>query len=325
MKKVKIGIVGCNYMGKMHADCYRQMKNVEVIAVADINFELAASLAKVFDAKVYLDGFAMIEECELDILDICLPTFLHAEYALKAMERVPYILIEKPVTLTVEEGEQLLAKQAQTHAEIGVGHVLRFWEEYEYLKSAIDEKRYGKLINLTLRRVSPSPSWDWNSWRQDGKLSGGAILDLHIHDVDYMLYALGEPKQVYSVKNVLGEKNSYVATICAYEDFTVNIEGTWYLPQTYPFNMYYRAVFEKAVLEFDRDKLTIYESKNSYAAEVNEGQMRGNVKYGNISSLGGYFNELKYFVGQAQQEKPIERATLLESVNSLRFLIKHCY
>ena len=89
MKKIRIGILGCNYMGKMHADCYRTLENVEVAAVADIREEVAQSVAKECGAKVFTDAMELIETCELDAVDICLPTFLHTQYALKAMEKVP--------------------------------------------------------------------------------------------------------------------------------------------------------------------------------------------------------------------------------------------
>ncbi|MBQ8908589.1 MAG: Gfo/Idh/MocA family oxidoreductase [Clostridia bacterium] len=324
MKKVRVGILGCNYMGKMHADCYGRMENVQVVAVCDINEATAEAAAAPFGAKVYTDGKALIEECAPDLLDICLPTFLHKEYAAAAMGKVPYIVIEKPVVRTVEEGEALLALQAQTGTQVGVGHVIRFFKEYEYLKQALDEERYGRLVNLTLRRVSPSPAWDWASWRKDSGKSGGAILDLHIHDIDYMLYALGEPLSVHSVKNTLGEANSYVCTACRYGDFTVSVEGTWFLPACYPFNMYYRAVFENAVLEYDKGKLWKYDSEKGEEIILGTAEA-ASVSFGNVSELGGYLEELAYFVACAEQGAPITRATLADGVRSLRFIIEHCY
>lgn len=324
MKRVRIGILGCNFMGKMHAECYLRMEGVEVVAVFDINEAAAEAVAAPFGAKVYTDGKALIEECALDLLDICLPTFLHKEYAEAAMGKIPYIVLEKPAVLSVEEGEVLLAGQKKTNTQIGVGHVIRFFKEYEYLKQAIDEGRYGRLVNLTLRRVSPSPAWDWASWRKDSRKSGGAILDLHIHDIDYMLYALGEPLRVYSAKNTLGEANSYVTTTCEYADFTVSVEGTWFLPASYPFNMYYRAVFENAVLEYDKGRLCLYDGEGCRDIALGKAE-DSSVSVGNLSELGGYLEELTYFVGCAKEGAPILRATLSDGVRSLRFIAEHCY
>ena len=236
MKKVKIGILGCNYMGKMHADCYRSIEGVEVAAVADLNEQTATALASEHGAKVFTDAKELINSCELDAVDICLPTFLHTEYALLAMDKVPYVFIEKPVALNAEQCAQLMEKQKLTGTNVQIGQVIRFWDEYVYLKKLVDEKTYGKVVNATFKRISPSPTWSRGNWMNNSKLSGGAIVDLHIHDIDYMFYLFGAPKTSNCIKNTLGEHNSYITTICNYEDFCVSVEGTWFLPPSYPFN-----------------------------------------------------------------------------------------
>lgn len=322
MKKIRLGLIGCNYMGKMHADCYRTMENVEVVAVADLKAEVANAVAKNFGAKVFTNGMELIESCQLDALDICLPTFLHTQHALKAMDKIKYIFIEKPVALIEAECDSLLEKQRQTGAQVQVGHVIRFWDEYSFLRDVYTDKRYGELINMTLQRISPSPTWGWNSWMQNTKLSGGAILDLHIHDLDYMLHLFGQPNSVHSVKNVRAEQNSYVATICQYDGFAVSVEGTWYLPQSYPFNMYYRAVFEKAVVELDGGKVTVYDETGSFQPDIPRASRALTNVVGNISETSGYMNELRYFITQATANKPIEKATLQDGVASLKFILQ---
>lgn len=323
MKKVKIGIIGGNYMGKMHADCYRLLDGVEVVAVADINQEVAESLANSFGAKAFTDGKEMIKSCELDAVDICLPTFLHTEYALFAMDYVPYIFIEKPVALNMSECALLMEKQKQTGAEIQVGHVIRFWDEYAYLKKLIEENTYGKVVNASFKRLSPSPSWSKNNWLRNAKLSGGAVLDLHIHDIDFMLYLFGKPEKYSFVKNTLGESNSYIITICNYGDFAVSVEDTWFLPSSYPFNMYYRVVFENAVVEFDRNVVTVFGSENKFNPEIKKNEIGSKEGFngGNISDLGGYYNELEYFTNAIANGKSIEKATLKEASESLEFVI----
>lgn len=124
---LKVGLIGCGFMGTMHANCYKNIEGVELVAVADIRPEKASQLAE--GAKIYGDGKELIENADVDIIDICLPTYLHAEYALLAMDKVKYVFVEKPVTLTVEESETLKAKQKETGAFVQVGQVIRFWDE----------------------------------------------------------------------------------------------------------------------------------------------------------------------------------------------------
>lgn len=322
MGKLRIGILGCNFMGKMHADCYRMMEDVQVVAVADLNEEVAASVAKSWNAKVFKDADKLIEEMDLDALDICLPTFLHTRFALKAMEKVPYLFIEKPVALNLEDCEVLLAKQKETGAKIQIGHVIRFWDEYTYLKKIVEEKSYGEVVNATFRRLSPSPTWSTNNWRQDGKLCGGAVVDLHIHDIDYMLYLFGNPKNSHCVRNRIGEPNSYITTICEYDSFAVSVEGTWFLPSSYPFEMYYRVVFEKAVLEFKQGQVTIYDQTGSRKVDIAKKEISvGSFTEGNISELGGYYNELKYFTDCIKNNCSIEKASLIDGIKSLEFIL----
>jgi len=325
MKKIRIGVIGCNYMGKMHAECYKLLEGVELAAVADLHEEVARELASGTDAAVYTDAKKMIEEVELDAVDICLPTFLHAEYALLAMDRVKYVFIEKPVCLTKEEGKALLEKQQQTGAQVQIGQVMRFWSEYKYLKEVTDNGDFGNLVSLTMRRLSPSPSWGKGSWQKNTKLSGGALLDLHIHDIDFMLYLLGSPKDCKCIKNIQGETNSFVSTLCTYENTVVSVDGTWNLPVTYPFNMYFRAVFETAVVEFNGDGITVFEADRSYAPEYEKNDIKSGYKGGNISSLGGYYNELKYFTDKIKENEPIALATLSDGVQSLNFIIDYLY
>lgn len=320
---LRVGLIGCGFMGTMHANCYKNIPGVTLAAVADIRREKAEELAKGTDAVIYGDGAELIQQADLDIIDICLPTFLHAKYALMAMEKVRYLFVEKPVTLTLEEGEALLAKSREYGCNVQVGQVIRFWDEYVALKEIIDSNQYGSIVNANFRRISPRPLWGWQNWLLDDTLSGGAGQDLHVHDIDYVLSILGEPVKFYSARNVLGEKNSYVSTLMLYDNCTVSVEGTWDLPGTYPFEATFRVVFEKAVVENAGGKFMLYTEEEAKEIVIEKKELAGEkVTGGNISDLGGYYNELSYFCECAAKGKKIERAALADGVASLKFLLK---
>ena len=319
---LKVGLIGCGFMGAMHANCYKNMAGVEVVAFADIRREKAEALAKGTDAVLYGDGKELIENAKVDIIDICLPTFLHAEYAMLAMDKVSYVFVEKPVALTLEQGKQMLEKSRATGCQVQVGQVIRFWDEYVALRGIIESGVYGRVSHANFRRISPRPDWGWEDWLLDYKRSGGAGQDLHIHDVDYVLSVFGEPKSFYSVKNILGEVNSYVNTLMEYEDFVVSVEGTWDLPASYPFTATFRVTFEKAVVENAGGKLMCYTAEGAKEIEIEKAELVGGVEGGNISDLGGYYNELVYFCDKAAKGEKIEKATLCDGVSSLTFLLK---
>jgi len=320
---LNVGIIGCGFMGTMHANCYKNLEGVRLAAVADLCTEKAQTLAEGTDAVIFTDGKDLIAQANLDIIDICLPTYLHTEFALLAMDKAKYLFIEKPVTLTVAESEALLAKQAETGCQVQVGQVIRFWDEYVALREIVKSGKYGKVVNANFRRISPTPTWGWNDWLRNPTLSGGAAQDLHIHDIDYVLSLFGEPNRVFSVKNSLGEKNSYVNTLMVYDTHPVTVEGTWDLPESYPFQATFRVVFENAVVENSGGQFMLYTENGAEQIQIVKKEIAssGGIA-GNISDLGGYYNELLYFTHRAALGAPIEEASLATAAASLKFLLE---
>lgn len=320
---IKVGLIGCGFMGTMHANCYKNIEGVEITAFADLRKEKAEELSKGLNATIYSDGKELIANADVDIIDICLPTYLHAEYAILAMEKVKYLFVEKPVALTKKQGEMMIKKAEETGCNVQIGQVIRFWDEYVELKKYIDSGIYGKVVNANFRRISPRPTWGWNDWLLNTELSGGAGQDLHIHDIDYVLSLFGTPKKFYSIRNVLGEKNSYVNTLLQYSDKSVTVEGTWDLPGTHPFEATFRVVFEKAVIENAGGKFMLYTNEEAREIKIEKKEVVGDgFKGGNISDLGGYYNELVYFTDKAKAKEKVEKATLKDGVSSLKFLLK---
>lgn len=320
---IKVGLIGCGFMGTMHANCYKNIDGVEIVALADLRTECAEKLAEGTSAVIYGDGKDLINNADVDIIDICLPTYLHSEYAIAAMSKVKYVFVEKPVALTKEQGEKMIEKAEKTGANVQVGQVIRFWDEYVELAKIVKSGVYGKIVNANFRRISPIPTWGWNDWLLKNELSGGAAQDLHIHDMDYVLSLFGKPNGIKSVKNIIGEKSSYINSLLTYDDFVVGVEGTWGLPGTHPFEATFRVVFEKAVVENAGGKFMLYtdDSAEEIKIEKKEGLGEG-FEGGNISDLGGYYNELVYFTNRAKEGLKIEEATLKDGVESLCYVLE---
>lgn len=318
---LKVGLIGCGFMGAMHANCYKNIEGAVLTAVADIRPEKAQALAD--GADIYSDGIELIRNADVDVIDICLPTFLHTKYALTAMDKVKYVFIEKPVSLTADEGDELLKKSTECGCSIQIGQVIRFWDEYVELAKMLDSGKYGKVVNANFRRISPRPDWGWENWLLKYELSGGAAQDLHIHDIDYALSIFGEPADLHSVKNVIGEKYSYINTLLKYDDFVVSVEGTWDLPASHPFEASFRVVCENGTIENSGGKFMLYDDGGAHEIIIEKNKAAGAANAGgNISDLGGYYNELSYFCSRAAAGEKIEKATLADGVASLKFLLK---
>jgi predicted dehydrogenase len=327
---IKIGLIGTGFMGNMHSQVYEALAgkaDFQVTAVADVNLQRAGEIAKKFGARVFLSASELIEHGDVNTVDICLPTFLHKDIALQAMQKGYDLFIEKPVCLTIEEAEQLLEMQKKTNTKVMVGHCIRFWPEYTELERLMKQKTYGRIISGVFRRISPKPDWAWEQWMDDDGKCGSAALDLHIHDVDFIRHLLGEPDQIKSEVVNKQSANLHIFSLYKYGDTVISLEGGWDYPTQFPFEMAYRVKFEEAVIEFNSNAnptLRIYENGGRVIEPAIEAdaEVKSSIDGGNISSLGGYYNELKYFLDCLSQNHEITNASLEDGCKSLRLTLQ---
>lgn len=319
MSKLRVGIVGCGFMGRMHANVYKLLPNAELVAVTDAKPERAQEFASQFAVKGYTD-FDQMVSAGLDAVDICLPTFLHKEFTVRAAEAGKHVMCEKPMAMTLDEADAMIAACDRAGVKLMLGHCIRFWPEYALLKEIVEDQRLGKLIALNLTRLGEFPFWSADNWLADESKSGGGVMDMHIHDSDYALYLLGWPRQVYSTGNVDTRGPSFAFTTLQYPGCAVHLEGGWNLPTKTPFRMTFRATFERGAAFMDGGPMTIY--RPNQEPEVPEFKKMGAEGGGNISDLGGYFYELQYFVDRVAGGLPLEIVTPQTSRESLRLVLE---
>jgi len=317
---MRMALVGLGGIGNVHLNVYESMPDVEIVAVVDVDVERAAAKLKNKSIKIYncIDDMLMNEN--IDFVDICSPTYLHEEQAVKAMNKGVHVLCEKPIALTNESADNMIKAAKDNGVIFMIAHVIRFWPHYEYLKKCYDERVFGKLYTASFSRIGEIPRWTYGNWWMDEKRSGRAPLDLHIHDVDFTLYLLGKPNYITGKVCEDYENITYISTCYEYDDCFVNIEGGMFRAP-YPFEMSYRAVFEKAVLEFRNDKLMVYEDGKK-PEEIKFGDKQ-NIESGiNITATNGYEKEIKYFIECVKAGKSPEITTPESSAESLLMVKK---
>ena len=141
---------------------------------------------------------------------------------------------------------------------------LRFWPEWAWLKDTLASGSYGRLQAARFRRVAEAPAWG-QKFFLDGRLSGGALLDLHIHDTDFVQFCFGRPKSVFSTgfSKVSGAIDHVVTQYQVESGASVLAEGSWAMTKGFGFNMSYTAVFEHATADYDlargNDALKLFE------------------------------------------------------------------
>ena len=277
---MRIGLVGLGFMGATHARAWQTVPGARLDAVVSSDAEkLAGELSKVSgnldrggepmdfkDARRYGSFAELIHAGEVDAVDLCTPSYLHADQAVLALEAGNHVLVEKPMAASAEGCRRMLAAAAANGKVLMVGHVLRFWPDYVAALNLVQSGQLGKLRSAYLRRKCAAPGW--SPWLRDKAKSGGAVLDLLIHDFDYCLQLAGIPSHV-AATGVEDSANG-IDLIEARLDYgdgapQVIVSGGWHHPASYPFSMEFTLVCDEGTLDYrsgDRP-LTLYRADGS--------------------------------------------------------------
>lgn len=307
---ITIGVLGCGTIAYKHLRALKSLQEqfaLAVTALADTRSEALNQAAALWpQARTYLNAGELITYEDIDLLYICLPSYLHTEYAVLAMQRKINLFIEKPVCLTLAEAELLLKEQKKNNVFAAVGQVLRFFDEYEYLHELIRTGKYGKLELLILKRYCGRTE----TWFQEEEKSGSVVLDLHIHDADFVRYAIGEPE----IKRVTGRANdagmiTHIISGYACGETLIQAEGLWDISGAVPFEAGYQAYFEKASVLYNSvgaKEPVIYEQDH-----ITEWKRAANIRE-------PYQQENEYLLSCFIQNKEPVRISLEEGIASVK-------
>ena len=310
---IRVGLIGAGFIGRNHFNQYEKMgERARVCALCDKEADrLAGDWSKVggnlgdmhgtkrdlAGIKPYADWHDIVAAPDVDLVDICLPTPLHREITVAALAAGKHVLCEKPMALEVADCDAMILAASKARGQFMVAQCIRFWPEYVYLKQCLDDRRFGRLLALNLRRQSEAPSHSLNNWLNQPKISGGALFDLHIHDADFAMHLLGKPRAVTA--QGAGRSPDGFDRVHALWDYPagpcVQIEGYWDMPAGFGFNMGFTARFENAALVYDLNTgkpLTLY---------PNEGQPSAPP----LPTTGdGYYGEIDYFLACIANAQP---------------------
>ncbi len=256
------------------------------------------------------DPAALLAMTNVNVVDVCLPTPAHLRIVTAALAAGKHVLCEKPMARTSAEAREIAQAAAAARGRFMPAMCLRFWSEWVWLKQAFVAQTYGKLRSLTIRRLGAMPA----GWFSNGKLSGGAILDLHIHDTDFIYYLFGKPAAVFSrgYRGASGEID-HVQTHYLYGGSAdaplVSAEGSWAMDAAWPFSMRYTVNFERASADYDSSRTP---TLMLYAG--------GKTEDVTVPTQDGYFGELRYFVDCVSAGKVPDRVTAADAVAGLEIV-----
>ncbi len=269
---VRIALAGVGLMGRTHLRAYRAIPEARITALCDNEADLsrpaavfaqagwpAAELGRAGEVRVFRDIDSLLAAGCADAVDVCLPSDLHREATVRALRAGCHVMCEKPMALDVASTRAMIEAARESSRLLSVGQCLRFWPAYVEIKRLIDERRYGRVLTAFFERCSGPPTWGRN-WFADPRRSGGALLDLHIHDVDMVLHLFGLPRSVVSTG--LGPGGAkHVATTYRYDDKVVGAAAGWTASSSHGFNMRAFLTLEAATVSLDfarEDKLVVF-------------------------------------------------------------------
>jgi predicted dehydrogenase len=329
---VRVGIVGLGMMGCTHLAAYLKIEKAEVVAICDANpkrlsgEEVAAGniegqaegdVAQLEGVARYTTVEELLADDNVDLVDICLPTDMHLDCGLAALEAGKHVCMEKPLARTADEADKMAQAAEQSEKLTFVAHCMRFWPGWTWLKDAVDDGRYGAVKGATFRRVASHPGGFFLDGERaggfflDGERAGGAILDLHIHDADFIRFVFGEPKAVHTSGYTLKTgAPDHVVTVYDYPDIPLVVaEGGWVMADGFGFSMAYTVNFEKATAVFDlanESPLKVYADGEAETIELEDAM--------------GYDLELEHFVKCVLYNTPSDLVSWKDAAVTVRLI-----
>jgi len=261
---VNVAVVGLGFMGVTHLKAYLKAPGARIVAVCDsvrvpVNGILAGVQGNVTgsgdldlgrEVKVCRELQAVLAEPEVDLVDLCVPTPLHVEQSLASLRQGKHVLCEKPLALSTDQAREIVNAARTARGFFMPAMCMRFWPGWAWLKQIVEKNTYGKVLSAGFRRLSAAPAWSAATYSAASS-NGGALLDLHIHDTDFVQFLFGRPRGVFSTGIARdGAFPDHVLTQYLFPGGpVVHAEGGWLLAKG--FHMSYTLHCEKATLDYN--------------------------------------------------------------------------
>lgn len=307
---MKIGVLGLGFMGSTHLKAWMKTPGAQLVAVMDMDAKrLSGDLSGVIGnigsggekidfsgVRKYAKPEELLADSDVEAVDICLPTNLHAPLAVAALGAGKHVLVEKPMALNGAEADRMLEAAEQSGCVLMTAHVLRFHPAYQALFQILDANKLGPVRYAVFRRRCAAPTW--GPWEFDAAQSGGGVFDLLIHDVDVCLRAFGAPASLIATgyENMRGGVDTITAHLNYGDTSDVIVTGGWHHIGDYPFSMEYTVVCDGGTVDFS----SAGRPATVYLSDGTQSRIEG-------AETDWYHSEIEYFMKCCvKNQKPAE-------------------
>jgi UDP-N-acetylglucosamine 3-dehydrogenase len=267
---MRVGVIGAGAMGQNHIRIYSQMRDVELVGIADIDKTRIDSLSEEYRTRGFTDYKDLLME-DLDAVSVVVPTTMHTRVALDTISSGANLLVEKPIADSVANADQIIHAAEKEKLKLMIGHIERFNPAVIKMKEIINKGELGNIVSISTRRVGP-----YNPRIRDV----GVILDLGVHDIDIISYLYSaRVTEVYAIAgNIIHPFEDHASIILRLGDDKAGVvETNWLTPhKTRTFTVIgtegvgYGDYMEQKVTLHDKDwiKEAIVEKKEPLKAEL---------------------------------------------------------
>jgi predicted dehydrogenase len=251
----------------------------------------------------------LLADPSIELIDLCVPTPAHGKLAILALKAGKHVVCEKPLARHSAQAREIVEVANQARGYFLPAMCMRFWPGWSWLKTAIEEETHGRVKAARFRRVGEPPAWGREGYF-NGAASGGALLDLHIHDADFVQFLFGRPRAVYSqgFSFYSGAIDHVLTQYTVANGASVSAEGSWMMGDGFGFHMEYTVNFERATADFDSRRgagaLKIFEQgKGARVVPLEPGD--------------GFIGELGYMIGCIEQRRAPARVTVQDALSAV--------
>ena len=301
---MNILLVGLGGLGVCHYNNYQKIEGACVAACVGKS-EKSRRTAAAWGVPLY-DSIA--EACakeEIDVIDVCTPTFLHKPLVMEALAQKKHTICEKPIALSLKDAKEMYAAAEENGVQLYVAQVLQFTREVEVLREVVRGGCYGKPLDGCFERLTACPKWTQGGWLFDKEKSGLLPFDLHIHDLDLIVSMFGKPDDVIFTE-CAGEGKAYSEQYrflyVWHNGMNVCAEAAWF-NAAIPFTARWRVYFERGMLICDASGVTGYAADG----EVTKFDTTEDIVVDcgiNLGTTGWFYRELTHLLDCAKKGEP---------------------
>ncbi len=300
----RIGIIGAGAIGGWHAERWQKLQRqklpVEIAGFYDIRREAAERAAKQFGGQVYEHVEALVSD--VDVADVCTITTAHKEGVLAAVRAGTAVICEKPLARTVADCEEIVAACEAAGVPLYVAQVVRFFPQFEKAKEILDSGQLGEPGVIRTVRAGSMPAWGERAWFHDFEQSGGVLMDVGIHDIDFARWCFGEVIRVFARGlSYQGENGrDHALTTLRFANGAVgHIESSWAHPPG-QFRTRFEIAGTEGLMEWDSQK----DAPFRLALSGDDGSVNRSAASPLATESDPYYAELAHFLDCLENGSP---------------------